>query len=471
MLRYDNCPNCFEPLRGVSRCPKCGYDYEKAKKYNGILEPFTILNGRYLLGRALGKGGFGVTYVAMDMKRNLRCAIKEYFPTEYAMRTAGSNHVEPLPGDKAYRVFEHGREKFRLEAKTLMELRNDPVVVDIWDYFLENNTAYLAMEYIQGKTMREMAKESGGRLDADFVKQVFVTVASSLMEIHKRGILHRDLSPENIMVSDDGQVKLIDFGAARSYVSSNNKGMSILLKVGFAPPEQYSSKSKQGPWSDVYALCATFYSLVSGKVPMDAIYRYRGGTQPSLSALGCAVTRRTSDVIERGMQVEIRNRYKDFKELMDHIDIDVKQAKMPKGGQNRPPHESGGSGGAITNGGRVGGTGISTGSGSGKTEPLACPYVAAIVNGKECNKMYLGTEALSIGRSKASCKFVLTDIEISRRHCRLEYRDGKVYLIDVSRHGTFMANGERLAQYKEYLIPMGTRFYLVTPNHMFVVNV
>lgn len=468
MLRYDNCPNCFEPLRGVSRCSKCGHDYEKEKKFNGILEPFTVLNGRYLLGRALGKGGFGVTYVALDMKRNLRCAVKEYFPTEYAARTAGSNRVEALPGDKASRVFAHGREKFRLEAQTLMELRNDPVVVDIWDYFLENNTAYLVMEYIQGKTMREMARVNGGKLDADFVKQVFVTVASSLMEIHKRGILHRDLSPENIMLSDDGQIKLIDFGAARSYVSSNNKGMSILLKVGFAPPEQYSSKGKQGPWSDVYALCATFYSLVSGKVPMDAIYRYRGGVQPSLSALGCAVTRRTSDVIERGMQLEVRNRYRDFKELMDQIDIDVSPNKIPKGGGKVTPPDIGGSGGAITNGGRIsrGGSG-----GEGKTEPLVCPYVAAIVNGKECNKMYLGPEKLNIGRSRLTCKFVLTGSEISRLHCSLVSRDGNVYLTDVSKYGTFMANGERLSQHKEYLIPLGTKFYLVNPDNMFIVNV
>ena len=309
------------PLNGKTVCPNCGNDSSKNKQYPGVLPPFTLLNNRYLVGKVLGKGGFGITYVAKDVIGNNICAVKEYMPSEYSSRSEGTLNVVPYSDDKARYVFTHGREKFMEEAKTLLKLRSNPIVVDILDYFTENNTAYLVMEYLSGQDLRKMARSSGGKIDPEFAKTIFVTIASSLMEVHRMNILHRDLSPENIIVTDDGRIKLIDFGAARNFVSTQNKGMSILLKPGFAPPEQYNTKGNQGPWSDVYALCATFYTLVSGKALVDALFRYRGEQQPSLLSLGCPVTKKTSDVIERGMELDYNKRYKDFKELLDDIDI------------------------------------------------------------------------------------------------------------------------------------------------------
>ncbi len=449
MLPYDNCPNCFMPIGGSTICPNCGNDYSKNKQFAGVLPVFTLLNNRYLVGRVLGKGGFGVTYIAKDIISNNICAIKEYMPSEYSTRSGGTQNIVPFSDDKARFVFTHGREKFMEEAKTLLKLRNNPIVVDILDYFMQNNTAYLVMEYLDGQDLRKMARSSGGKLDPEFAKMVFVTIASSLMEIHRMNILHRDLSPENIIVTSNGRIKLIDFGAARNFVSTQNKGMSILLKPGFAPPEQYNAKGTQGPWSDVYALCATFYTLVSGKPLVDALFRYRGEPQPSLASLGCPVTKKTSDVIERGMELDFKRRYRDFKELLDDIDIASNPPRPPKPKPPTPPKPP---------------------VPSGK---MTQPYVAAIVGNSLCNKVLVGSnDVFKIGRSAQSCQYVVSgDTNISRIHCYLRFDGNRIYLCDASSNGTFFENGTQLVKNKEYVITPGTKFYLATRNHMMILNI
>ena len=456
MLPYDNCPNCFMPIGGSTICPNCGNDYSKNKQFAGVLPAFTLLNNRYLIGRVLGKGGFGVTYIAKDIISNNICAVKEYMPSEYSTRSGGTQNIVPFSDDKARFVFTHGRDKFMEEAKTLLKLRNNPIVVDILDYFTQNNTAYLVMEYLDGQDLRKMARTSGGKLDPDFAKMVFVTIASSLMEIHRMNILHRDLSPENIIVTSNGRIKLIDFGAARNFVSTQNKGMSILLKPGFAPPEQYNAKGTQGPWSDVYALCATFYTLVSGKPLVDALFRYRGEQQPSLASLGCPVTKKTSDVIERGMELDFKRRYKDFKELLDDIDINVstppprRERTVDKPPQPNPPQPP-----------------------KPPEVKQVQPYVAAIVGNSLCNKVFIGNnDVFKIGRSAQSCQYIVSgDTNISRIHCYLRFDGNRIYLCDASSNGTFFENGTQLVKNKEYVITPGTKFYLATRNHMLVLNV
>lgn len=474
MLPYDNCPNCFAPIGGGTICPNCGNDYSKNKQFAGVLPAFTLLNNRYLTGRVLGKGGFGVTYIAKDIISNEICAVKEYMPSEYSTRSGGTQNIVPFSDDKARFVFTHGRDKFMEEAKTLLKLRNNPIVVDILDYFTQNNTAYLVMEYLDGQDLRKMARGSGGKIDPDFAKMVFVTIASSLMEIHRMNILHRDLSPENIIVTSNGRIKLIDFGAARNFVSTQNKGMSILLKPGFAPPEQYNAKGTQGPWTDVYALCATFYTLVSGKPLVDALFRYRGEQQPSLASLGCPVTKKTSDVIERGMELDIKRRYKNFKELLDDIDIvvsseprkkiiqqeDIQQQRIiqqRKNSQQRDTQHTQHLERQVVK----------------QEVKMTQPYLAAIVGNSICNRVLVGSnDIFKIGRSAQSCQFVVSgDTNISRIHCYLRFDGNRIYLCDASSNGTFFENGTQLVKNKEYVVTPGTKFYLATRNHMLVLNV
>lgn len=453
MIKYDNCPNCFMPIGAGTVCSHCGNDYSKNKMYSGVLPAFSLINNRYLVGRVLGKGGFGVTYIAKDIVSNNIYAIKEYMPSEYSTRCNGTQNIVPFSDNRARSIFIHGREKFVKEAGTLLKLSNNPTVVDILDYFEQNNTAYIVMEYLDGQNLRELARNSGGKIDSDFMKNVFVTVASSLMEIHRKKILHRDLSPENIIYTNDGRIKLIDFGAARSYVITQNKGMSILLKPGFAPPEQYDSQGNQGPWSDVYALCATFYTLVSGKPLVDALFRYRGEQQPSLISMGCPVTKKTSDVIERGMQLDIKHRYQDFKELLD--DIDINAAREPA---KKPP---------TTN------VSCESNRNSPKTTSSMQFYIAAVVGNSLCNKAFIGhSDVFKIGRSSQSCQYVVSgDTNISRIHCYLRFDGRKLYLCDASVNGTFLEDGTQLVKNKEYEVVPGTRFYLATRNHMLVIGV
>ena len=481
----NKCVNCFKPTNGAQICPHCGHDQTVGTKFNNVLPPFTVLNNIYVVGRVLGKGGFGVTYIAQDTTNGRICAIKEYMPAEYSQRPGGTLNISPYNDEKSRYVFSHGREKFILEAQTLLKLRSNPIVVDILDYFEQNNTAYLVMEYLDGQDLRKMARAAGGKLDPKFVKNVFVMVASSLMEIHRMNILHRDLSPENIIVTSKGNVKLIDFGAARNFVSTQNKGMSILLKPGFAPPEQYNKQGNHGPWSDVYALCATFYNLVSGQPLVDALFRYRGEKQPSLISLGCNVSKKTSAVIEKGLELDYKKRYKNFKEVLDDIDIETAPQKQPvnnmaQGGYNQQQRNFQ-QGQNIPQGGfgqqqRSFQQGQNVSQVRGTTpQPdrfAKLPYVAAIVGSSLYSKVMLNTNGIvRVGRNAATCQCVIKDdTNVSREHCVLRFDGRNIYIKDTSVNGTFLASGVRLPKDKETIIQPGTRFYLATPNHLMIVQ-
>lgn len=451
MLKGKICPNCFKNIGSASICPHCHYDLINVKKYTGVLPEFTLLNNKYLIGRVLGRGGFGITYIALDTSRNIICAIKEYMPSEYSKRSGNTTNIEPFPDTKSRNVFSHGRDKFVEEARTLQKLRNNPIVVDILDFFSQNNTAYLVMEYLDGLDLRKRSKMSGGKLDVKFADQVFMTVASALMDIHRRNILHRDLSPENIIVTSNNCIKLIDFGAARNYVSLQNKGMSILLKPGFAPPEQYNTKGNQGPWSDVYSLCATYYSLVSGKQLVDALYRYRGTPQPSLKSLGCNVSQKVSDVIEKGLELDYKKRYKGFKELLDDLYVS-KVAPVPTETPPMPPKPP---------------------------EPVRpstvkYPYFAKVNGNSLVEKALVSRKnKLVVGRSPNSCNYIINDDSrvVSKEHCYIRYDGINFYICDLSANGTYFENGERLVKNKEYRINPGTKFYFVSKKNTFTVNV
>ena len=316
-LKYDNCPNCFEPLMGQHRCHKCGFVIDNLRMNENIIHPFHVLGDNYLLGRVLGQGGFGITYLAKDMRRNKLCAIKEYMPSECAVRS-GNNRL--IPANMQYeQIFEKGKRKFLDEARTLYQFSDNPVVVTIYDYFKENNTAYLVMELLDGVNMKALSNSYGGKLPLELAKRMLVTIAEALVAIHEKGILHRDISPENIFITKNGEIRLIDFGAARNYITTQNTGMSVLLKPGFAPPEQYSSQGSHGPWTDIYALAASFYTLVSGQKLIDSMLILRGEKQAALYELNCGVSLELSNAIEKAMALNYEERYQNCKEFLEDI--------------------------------------------------------------------------------------------------------------------------------------------------------
>jgi len=298
--------NCFKQhTESRNPCPDCGYNEHSADQAPHLLRPRTILNGKYLVGRVLGQGGFGITYVGWDLNLGLRVALKEYYPSGFVTRETTSSSgasVQPFTGTEG-EFFAKGREKFINEARSLAKFFTLPGIVSVKDYFLENGTAYITMEFIDGQTLKEYVANMGGKLIAAQVFDLMKPVMSSLAEVHKAGIIHRDISPDNIMISKDGYLKLLDFGAARDFTQAGAKSMSVMLKPGFAPEEQYRTKGEQGPWTDVYALSATMYRCITGVTPEESVERVRKDNVLPPSALGISIDQRQETAMMMGMAV------------------------------------------------------------------------------------------------------------------------------------------------------------------------
>ena len=223
----------------------------------------TLVHARYRVERVLGEGGFGVTYQVTDLKENRIAAMKEYMPADIALRRPYGNEVQPKPEYvEAYQKF---RDKFLEEARIIYRFRGHPNIIDVNHLFYDNNTAYYVMEYINGKDLDRHLRDRGGRLSWKELQPIMGQVANALQEVHRSGMIHCDISPDNIFLLDGGQVKLIDFGAAKSVL--HGQSSMILLKRGFAPPEQLYSGGNLGPWTDVYAMAVTLYRAYTGKMP------------------------------------------------------------------------------------------------------------------------------------------------------------------------------------------------------------
>lgn len=337
MATYARCINCFVPSRGRRRCPVCGFDTDSYIERLTSLKPLTSLNNnRYLVGKVIGQGGFGITYVAWDQQSQSRCAIKEYFPSKYADRQEGTSQVVPNTLEDAKRIFRNGCKTYIDEYNRIQKFVRNPLIVNVLDHFNENGTAYIVMEYIEGKTLQVIQKEQG-RVAPAVAMDMFLQLGSALSDVHKHDIMHRDLKPANIILTNDGEYKLIDFGSARDYIAGEemHKGFSVYVTPGFSPPEQYERIGKQGPWTDVYSLCATFYYLVSGKKPEDA----RKASQlderiPTLTELNCDVPREISDIIQKGMELDYRQRYQSFEPVLN--DLFALMPKQPDPPQPKP---------------------------------------------------------------------------------------------------------------------------------------
>lgn len=337
-LEEKLCPVCFQEAMEHGECRNCGYHAEESSAAKDYLAPFTILKEKYLLGKSLGQGGFGITYLAENMQSGLRCCIKEYFPSGLLQgRTPDGALI--LADEENRPEYEEGKQQFIEEACALQELRENISVVDIRDFFEENGTAYFAMELIEGCNLRVFRKNHNPKQTLKMALQMLFLLGSSLAEVHRFGMIHGDISPENILITQDGEIKLIDFGAARSFrQGSDSKERKIYLKPNYAPYEQYTQKPCQGPWTDIYALAATFYFIVSGRKMLDALSRAKGASYPPLHELCPAVSRQLSDVIDKALAFDYHDRYRrmlDFLDALEQVvrpedyDIDL-GALMPK---------------------------------------------------------------------------------------------------------------------------------------------
>ncbi len=263
---------CMKEYQGNSQiCPHCGYDKREATSNSYHLLPETILQGRYIVGKVLGVGGFGITYIGYDAELERIVAIKEFLPSMFATRISGEMAVSVYQGE-ATNQYTLGLKRFVDEARTLAQFNGIPGIVDIYDSFTSNNTAYIIMQYLKGVDVKHILKAQGP-LDYETARSMILSICDTLEPVHAKGIIHRDISPDNIFVTDEGEIKLLDFGAARYESAVNSKSLSVILKKGFAPEEQYRSRGEQGGWTDVYALAATFYKMLTGITPQDSMER------------------------------------------------------------------------------------------------------------------------------------------------------------------------------------------------------
>lgn len=252
-------------------CPYCGFVENTEPESPLHMEPETYLADRYIVGRVVGYGGFGVTYIGWDAKLEQKVAIKEYLPSEFSTRAPGHSQLTIYSGDKAEQ-FSKGLNQFVDEAKRLAKFQNTTGIVKVFDSFEENQTAYIIMEYLDGETLAAKLKRDGV-MAADDAIAMLMPIMESLETVHEEGILHRDIAPDNIFITKDGDAKLIDFGAARYATTGYSMSLTVLIKPGFSPEEQYRTRGDQGPHTDVYSMAATLYRTITGKTPPDSLKR------------------------------------------------------------------------------------------------------------------------------------------------------------------------------------------------------
>lgn len=297
------CLNCMDDMDDQMFCAHCGATPGSIARSSLALPEKNVLNGRFVVGRVLGQpGGFGITYLVWDKVLETTAAIKEFLPISSVSREAGTVSVLPNSEQDAA-SFKKGLRIFMKEAKTLAQFSH-PNIVRIRDCFPANNTAYLVMDYHRGQPLDQIVKCEGGPLSESLALAIMLPILDGLKAIHDKQFLHRDIKPQNIYVTDQGTPMLLDFGAARMAMVDATKTMTVMLSAGFAPFEQYHTKGRQGPWSDIYACAATLYFLVTGKVPGDAIERRHDDRLLPPTVLNPALSKGFGAAIMRGLALE-----------------------------------------------------------------------------------------------------------------------------------------------------------------------
>jgi len=442
------CVGCFqEETEGIS-CPGCGYD-ESVERLPLFLPLRTPLQ-QYVVGRELGRpGGFGITYLAFDQGLRERVAIKEYLPKHLAGRYV--NRLAVLAhSTKDEDFFRFGLDQFNLEAQTLARFRH-PHIVRVRSFFQANGTAYMVMDYYPGETLEAYLERHGGRiLESEAVALIEPILEALSSEVHAQRYLHRDISPQNIYLASRSGVcpLLLDFGAARVALGNRSQSLSVVLKPGYAPLEQYATTGRQGDWTDVYGCAATLYRTVTGQAPPPAVDRATDDELVPADELVPGLSRELCEALEWGLEVHYQNRPQTVDEFRERL--------RPTPRRPSPPLE--------------------------RPEPPAPPPapgvgvpVLRLLSGEEAGEEIPLDDTLVIGREAALCNVVRRRGDLSRQHCAVRYDRGRgVFQIEDlgSTNGTFVERGEadQTAQpLQEVTLNPGDRFFLVDRDELFEV--
>lgn len=324
------CMGCMEQYEDEYQvCPHCGYVEGTTAEESYYMEPGTILNKHYIVGKVIGTGGFGTTYIGWDYELGRKVAIKEYLPKEFSTRVKGAEDITVYPGEKEEQ-FQAGIEKFIEEAGRLVKFKSIPGIVKFYNCFEENKTAYIIMEYLEGETLKEyLVRNREERLDTDTVycampygeaRKIMDSLLDALEAVHKEGIIHRDIAPDNVFITKEGNVKLIDFGSSRFATTRHSRSLTVLIKEGYAPQEQYRSRGDQGPWTDVYSVAATFYTMVTGRIPQDAMEREGNDEVKPPSKLGVkGIPKHVENAVMNALNRKIEDRTQSCEEFKEQL--------------------------------------------------------------------------------------------------------------------------------------------------------
>lgn len=324
------CFNCFHEKETGEICPGCGYNnVENMVRFPLSIKEGSILNGQYVVGRVLGQGGFGITYLALDYQLEVKVAIKEYLPDGMALRLPGTTLISVCEGEKKEN-FNYGADRFLDEARVLAKFIGHKNIVSVKSYFRENNTAYFVMDYIEGINFKNYIKNQGGKIPYDDAFRILLPVMDALAAVHKEGVIHRDVTPDNIYITRDNEIKLLDFGSARYSLGDKSRCLDVILKAGYAPKEQYIRKGRQGPYTDVYSLAVCFYACITGYLPPEALERMERDETITISARGIHIPEYLENTIMKGMEVNAQDRFQSMEEFKtalttapDSVDLTV----------------------------------------------------------------------------------------------------------------------------------------------------
>lgn len=296
------CMGCMNQIdEKTTVCPHCGFNEATLRQESYYLNPGTVIGGKYIVGKALSYGGYTVTYLGLDAEKNRKVVIKEYLPSDFSTRSEGDTEVTIYSGD-ACDQFEQGLTTFLNEANRIQQLQNPQGIMRVYDCVAENDTGYVISEYLEGKTLKQIMEE-GRRFSVQEAKDFVCRILEGLRLVHPLNIIHCDISPETIFVTNTGGIKLLDFGATRYVTTANSKSLAIILKQGFAPEEQYRSRGERGPWTDVYALGAVMYYMITGVVPVESVDRALMDELKEPSKLGVQIPANIENALMNALNV------------------------------------------------------------------------------------------------------------------------------------------------------------------------
>lgn len=317
------CYSCMHQLTEEEKeqgtCPYCAEALDLSCDTTLYLKPGTMLQGKFVVGKLLGAGGFGNTYIGWNQLLQCKVAIKEYFPRHLSTRK-DENVTVTITDTENQKRFRTGLNQFMEEARNLATLQDVKGVTQVYTFFEENGTGYIIMEFLEGKDIKTILEQRHNHVDYDWSRRVILTVLHTLREIHAKGILHRDIAPDNIYVTNEGVIKLIDFGAAKHSAESVSEKAEIVLKAGYAPIEQYSRLTQQGPYTDLYAVAALFYRMLTGAKPQPANERMKDDKLQTLSDLGIAIPEQAEMAIMICLNLQPKFRLQSAEEFMEALE-------------------------------------------------------------------------------------------------------------------------------------------------------